>query len=417
MEIVLQATILAVVLGMAGGLYPAWRASKLMPIEAIRHEGGAASGGARRLPVGGMAAQSLWQRTTRTVLTVTAIALTVGTIIALEAILRGAAASIQDLGFASEAQIMIRQADIADTSLSAIDERTGDAIAAMPGIESVSGMVMSAVVLPEETSFLILFGYSPRELAIRRFEVVEGQPIDGNHQIMLGRVMSEALGKGVGETLEVGGSRYRITGIYESGVSWEEMGGVMTLRDAQNFAGRPRKVTMYQVKVEDPAEAAALVEQINTRFPDAHAALTGDFAEQMPDFETADVMIGTISFLAIAVGGLVVLNTMLMAVLERTREVGVLRALGWRRRKVLGLILREGILIGLLGGVTGIIFAVLLTFLITLVPLIGNAYDPIWGGDIFIRAIGIALFLGLLGGLYPAYRATRMQPVEALRYE
>ena len=415
-SLIIQAAIVALFLGMAGGLYPAWRASRLMPIEAIRHEGGS-SGGVRRLPVGGLALQSLWQRTTRTLLTVSAIGLTVGTIMALEAVLRGAAASITDIGIESDSQIIIRQADIADTSLSAIDERIGDGIAALPGVEAVSGMVMSAVLLPEDGSFLILFGYSPRELAINRFEVVEGEPITGNHQIMLGRVMSDAMGKSVGETIEVAGSRYRVTGIYESGVSWEEMGGVMTLRDAQNFAGRPRKVTMYQVKVDDPSEAAELVDEINTRFPEAHAALTGEFADQMPDFETADVMINTISFLAIAVGGLVVLNTMLMAVLERTREVGVLRALGWRRRQVLGLILREGVLIGLIGGIVGIVFAFTLSALIQMAPLVGDAYDVIWGADIFIRAIFIALFLGLLGGLYPAYRATRMQPVEALRYE
>ena len=416
-SLVSQAAIVALLLGMAGGLYPAWRAARLMPIEAIRYEGGTAGGGVRRLPIGGMAFQSLWQRTTRTLLTVSAIGLTVGTIMALEAVMRGAAASISDIGFGSQAQIMVRQADIADTSLSAIDERVGDGIAALPDVEAVSGMIMSAVMLPEEGSFLILFGYSPRELAIRRFEVVEGRPINGNHQIMLGRIMSDALGKAVGETIEVGGSRFRVTGIYESGVSWEEMGGVMTLRDAQTFAGRPRKVTMYQIKVHDPPEAAAVVEEINSRFPEAHAALTGEFAEQMPDFETADVMINTISIMAIAVGGLVVLNTMLMAVLERTREIGVLRALGWRRRQVLGLILREGVLIGLLGGIAGIVFAFTLSALINLAPLIGDAYDAIWGADIFIRAVGIALVLGLLGGLYPAYRATRMQPVEALRYE
>lgn len=416
-SLVSQAVIVALVLGMAGGLYPAWRAARLMPIEAIRYEGGTAGGRARRLPFGGMAFQSLWQRVTRTLLTVSAIGLTVGTIMALEAVLRGAAASISDLGFGSQAQIMVRQANIADTSLSAIDERVGDGIAALPEVDTVSGMIMSAVMLPEEGSFLILFGYSPRELAIKKFAVVEGRPISGNHQIMLGRIMSDALGKSVGETIEVGGSRFRVTGIYESDVSWEEMGGVMTLRDAQNFAGRPRKVTMYQVKVHDPPEAAAVVEEINSRFPEAHAALTGEFAEQMPDFETADVMINTISFMAIAVGGLVVLNTMLMAVLERTREIGVLRALGWRRRQVLGLILREGLLIGLLGGIAGIVFAFTLSALINMAPLVGDAYDAIWGADIFARAIGIAIFLGLLGGLYPAYRATRMQPVEALRYE
>ena len=131
----------------------------------------------------------------------------------------------------------------------------------------------------------------------------------------------------------------------------------------------------------------------------------------------ATVMINTISVLAIAVGGLGVLNTMLMAVMERTRELGILRALGWPARAVLGLILREAVLIGLLGGVAGSLVAFALTALMRAAPMVGEAFDPRWEWDVFVRAFAVAMLLGVAGGLYPAYRATRLQPVEALRYE
>jgi putative ABC transport system permease protein len=124
-----------------------------------------------------------------------------------------------------------------------------------------------------------------------------------------------------------------------------------------------------------------------------------------------------LSFLTILVGGVGVLNTMLMAVHERTREIGVLRAVGWRRRKVLGMILKESVLLAMLGGAAGIIFAVFLVWSLNLIPLMGGLLAPSWQWDVFARAILVALLLGLIGGLYPAYRATRMQPVEALRYE
>jgi ABC-type antimicrobial peptide transport system permease subunit len=414
--LILEALSVALVLGMLGGAYPAWRASRLPPVEALRYEGGSL-GGVRRLPIGGMAFQSLWQRSARTLLTLGAIGLTVGAIMALEAVVRGTMASMTEMGLGGGAEIMVRQADIADTSLSAIDKRIGDSLAALPQVESVSGMIMTVAIMPDSGGFFIVMGYSPSEYSIRRFTLVEGKRISGNHQLMIGRIMAEAMQKDVGDTLEISGVRFRITGIYESGGGWEEMGGVVSLRDGQALAGRPRKVTLYEVSVRDPSQADLLVEDINARFPEVHSALTGEFADQMPDLKNAEVMINTISVLAIAVGGLGVLNTMLMAVMERTRELGILRALGWPARAVLGLILREAVLIGLLGGVAGTLVAFALTALMRAAPMVGEAFDPRWEWDVFVRAFAVAMLLGVAGGLYPAYRATRLQPVEALRYE
>ena len=278
-------------------------------------------------------------------------------------------------------------------------------------------MVINAVMLPETGGFMILLGYAPHEHAIQRFNITDGQQLTSNHQIILGRVVAEANQKQVGETMDVSGQRFKIVGIFESGVGWEDMSAVITLRDAQAFAGRPRKVSMLMVDLADPRETTALVEEINQRFPQVHAAAGGEFVEQMPDMENADGMLNGISFLALIVGGLGVLNTMLMSILERTREIGVLRALGWGRREILGMILREASLLGLLGGAASVLIGILLAYLLTIAPLVGDALRPEWTLGVFIRAITIAVLLGLFGGLLPAYRATRMQPVEALRYE
>jgi len=413
--ILFQAFATVLVLGLIGGLYPAWRASRLQPVEALRYEGGTSGSGAHRFPVGGMAVQSLWQRSTRTLLTLGVIGITVGGIVALEAIIGGV--SDMMMALSGDAEIMVRQDGIADTSLSALDERIGDKIAVLPGVAHVSGLGFTGTILPDSGTIFILFGYAPNEYGIQQFNVVEGEPLTNNRQILLGRMMSNALHKSVGDTVEVGGSRFREVGIYESGATWEEMGGVISLRDAQSYMGRPRKVTMYMVKVDDPSRAPGIVERINAELPDAHANLSGDFVEQMPDMQAMDAMMGAISFLAIAVGGIGVLNTMLMSVLERTREIGVLRALGWRRRRVLGMIINESLLLGLIGGVVGILVAFGLTFLFSLIPMFGSMLSAQWDLIIFARALTVALLLGVLGGLYPAYRATRLQPVEALRYE
>jgi len=412
-----QAVITVVIMGLAAGLYPAYRASQLQPIEALRYEGGSGSGGVKRLPVGGMAVQSLWQRTTRTLLTFTVIALTVGSIIAMDALVDGAFNQFNNMAAVADAEIVVRQADIADTSLSAVDERAGDRIAALPEVQYVNGMAFTAVAMPESGGFFVIMGYAPRENAIRKFKLTDGQVLTNNHQIMLGRMTADAMNKKVGDSINISGTRFRIVGIYETGVSWEEMGGVITLRDAQTFMQRPRKVTLYTVKVKDPRQAQAVADHINATVSGVNAALSADFTSSMPEAEATDAMISGISLLAIVVGGMGVMNTMLMSVLERTREIGVLRAVGWRRKAVLGIILQESFILSISGGLGGILVALLLGLLLKAIPMFGEALSPAWGAASFVRAIFIALTLGLVGGLYPALRATRMQPIEALRYE
>lgn len=414
LALLVQAFIVVFTLGLVGGLYPAYRASRLQPVEALRYEGGSLGKDTSRLPVGGMATQNLWRRKARTFLTLAVIGITVGAIMALNALLIGSLDLLTD--FAGGAEIVVRQAEAADTSVAFLDERIGDRIAALPGVRAVSGVIFSAILSEEQGMFIIL-GYNPREPAIRDFNVVEGEPIRTNRQIMVGRQMADAENIHVGDTITVGQRRYHVTGIYEHSVAVYEMGGVMTLRDAQTFTGRQRKVTFFMVDLHDPGQARAIAEQINALDPEVHASLAGEFASEMPDMQNTIAMSDGIALLAVVVGGVGVMNTMLMAVLERTREIGTLRALGWRRRAILSLILRESLVLGLVGGVAAVGVALGLWKLAETIPTYGAALRFTWNVEVFARSLIMALALGLVGGLYPAFRATRMQPVEALRYE
>jgi putative ABC transport system permease protein len=272
-------------------------------------------------------------------------------------------------------------------------------------------------MMSEETGVFIIQGYAPREEAILSFNIVEGERINSSRQMMIGRQIAQARNLGVGDTIALSGRRYHIVGIYEHSVAVFEMGGVLSLRDAQSFTAHPRKVTFFSISLHDPVQAEEVVEKINAQFSEVHASLSGTFASESPNIQSAELLSNGISILAVLVGGVGMMNTMLMAVLERTREIGILRALGWRQRAVLSLIMRESLALGLLGGLAGIALSICLVALIQSIAFHDDSIKMIWTMENVIRALGVASLLALVGGFYPALRATRLQPVEALHYE
>jgi len=416
-----RAIVTVATLGLVGGAYPAWWASRLIPLEALRYEGG---GGAhipsllRLLP--GMTVRNLWRRRTRTVLTLLGIGVGIAAIVALGGITRGMVDVLTSTMTSAQTDLVAIEADVSDTSYSAIDERVGARIAALPGVEAVSGVIIT-VASTEDNPLLIIFGYHPRQFAIRHFHIVEGEPLTTRHQAIVGRRAAETMGLKVGDTLRILESTFRVVGIFETGISYEDAAVVIDLREAQALAGKPHQVTWYAIKLRDAFKKTAQVEatrdDLNARFPEIDCSISSEFVENMPDMKTMNEMVGQISFLAVFIGAVGMLNTMLMSVLERTREIGVLRALGWRRRQVLGMILREALALGVVGGVCGISLGVGLAWGLMQIPLMQGLLRARYGPDLFAQAMAVALLAGVVGGLYPAWRATRMRPVEALRYE
>jgi ABC-type antimicrobial peptide transport system permease subunit len=416
--LLVQGMSVALVLGVVGGLYPAWRAAGLSPVEALRYDTGAGDGNepswARLF---GMTFRNLWRRRTRSLLTIGGIAIGVGLIASLGAITEGMVQGMTALVSQGGAELMAAQAGVADMSFSVIEERVGRAIAAMPEVQDVSGIIWG-FSSSREVPFLFIFGLDPNGRAIRHFRVVEGQPLHGRGEVMLGRPAAEALHKRVDDVISLPGGTFRITGIYETGIGYEEGGGVMALPDAQAAFQKPRQVSMYQIKVRDPDQVEAVRAQIEARFgKDVSVSKAATFIESRADIQNTKAMLGAIFALAILVGGVVVTNTMVMAVLERTREVGTLRALGWRQTRVLWMILSESLLLSLIAAGLGLLAGVGLTQALQSIPGWGSFLTAVYTPQVIGQAVGISLFLGAAGGLYPAWYASRLSPVEALRYE
>ena len=419
-DIFLQAIGLSVGLGAISGLYPAWRASRLTPAEAMRAATNAATPPRRLAAIGRLlgsaALRNLWRRPTRTVITLSGLGLGVGFTVALMGMALGVETTFTNLMSAGESDLLVEEKGVADASLSVIAERTADRIRAHPQVKSVSRMVFGLTTAPGLPMFMI-YGLDPREAKINDYRIREGRRMQREGEIILGRLAANSLEKTVGEKIRVSGMRLTIVGIYENGSAFEDTGATMLLRDAQRLFDKPRQVSFLGIAVHDRERADEVARLLEQQFPDLMISTTTTFTERMQDFRNMEVMLDTLIGLTMLVGGIVMMNAMLMSVFERTQEIGVLRALGWRRRRVMRMVLIEALGLSLLSGVAGVGIGVGLNRLLGLIPLFGALLEPIYTGTMFVKIGVLVLALGVLGGIYPAWRAAGLRPIEALRYE
>jgi ABC-type antimicrobial peptide transport system permease subunit len=235
--------------------------------------------------------------------------------------------------------------------------------------------------------------------------------------MILGRPAADVLKVHIGDTVRLSEMGFRLVGLFETGVSWEEGGAVIPIRDGQTILGKPRQVSLYGIKVKDPSQVETIRAQIKASIPEVNAALSSETNEIMPEMQNTYAMVWAISGLAIIVGGIGMMNTMIMSVFERTREIGTLRALGWRRRRVLAMVLKESLALSLIGVVIGVVLAWLMGLAMQQIPMWGTMLAVVITPGLLMQTLIIALVLGAVGGLYPAWRAGNLSPVEALRYE
>jgi len=369
-----------------------------------------------------MILKNLFRRKGRTILTLVGIAIGVAAIVALGAMAEGMRAGYTAMAQGSQADLVLTQKGAMDITMGGVEETVADQLRAWPEVADVDGMLMGNVQA-EKSPYFFIFGYDPGGFAIAHFRTVEGQGLAEargvrGKPLILGRGAAQSMGKEVGDTLRVTGGTFRIVGIYETGDAFEEGGAVIPLKEAQVLLLQPRRVSMLYIRLRDPAGADRLRARVERHFPDLILSTTAEFADRQQMIKVMEGFAWGIAVLAVIIGGVGMTNTLFMSVFERTREIGLLRALGWRRGRVLRLILSESLALCLLGGLVGIGLGVVAAFLLrgSLAFFMG-AQGVQFSPQLFARALVTVAVMGLVGGTYPAWRATRMRPVEALRYE
>ncbi|MBI5305025.1 MAG: ABC transporter permease [Chloroflexi bacterium] len=418
--LIAQGMVTALFLGVVGGLYPAWRAAGLQPVEAVRYEGAGSSaktktGNSFLGNIGGIAFRNVFRQRTRTVLTALAIGVGVGLAVTLGGMAEGLMGQLGAIGSQS-GELTITEAKASDMSLAAIDDKVGRWAAGLSPVQYVSGTLIGVTSMPG-TPYFLVWELDPTSYAIRHYAITEGERMRLPREMIIGKVAAKNLKKKIGDAVTISGNSFRIVGIYETGVGYEDGAGVIALQEAQRIFKKPNQVSFYFVKLRDPGHAEVVSQQIEARWSEVSVSKSTEYAEKTNDMQSFRAMSNALSFVAILIGGVGIMNAMLMSVFERTREIGTLRALGWRRRRVVGMIVRESLLLSFLSGFAGIAFGVGLGTLLTLEPTMGVMLKGDYSPALLAQAMGVALVLGAVGAMYPAWRAANLSPIEALRYE
>jgi putative ABC transport system permease protein len=322
-----------------------------------------------------------------------------------------------------------------DETSSSIDAQTAREIANLPGIATASdgqplcsSEFVTILTKPRRnnggTTNLIVRGLSPMSRMLRPdFRIIEGRDLKpGVNEAITSRSMANRFENlELGEALEINKVDFRIVGIFEAGGSAAESEVWTDLRDLTTSQRQPGAISVVNLRAEDEASRVSLVDRIRDD-EQFQLKVVGEpeYFEQQKSASIAIKFVGLVIAGFLTVGAMfAAANTMYSAVASRGREIGTLRAIGFRRRNVLMSFLFESLLICLLGGLLGCLatlpFNGLSTGTANWATFSEITFSFRFGPSVLLRGMCLALAMGLLGGLFPAVRAVRLQITDALR--
>ncbi|TAK35168.1 MAG: ABC transporter permease [Chloroflexota bacterium] len=256
----------------------------------------------------------------------------------------------------------------------------------------------------------------PDEMVMRKWWRWSGEPPTGSDQVVIGSEVARKLGRDVGDQLQINGRSYRVAAVLETAGSAEDTAVYGDLGEMQVLLGKPGRISLIEVSAwcaSCPIDTLAL--EISLKLPNARVSAVRQSIvakEQFLSFLTQFAL--GLSVLVLLIGGVVMLMAMMASVSERVREIGVFRAVGFRQRHVMQLVLTEVLMISTASGVAGFVVGTLATKIIGR-QLSDVSFDVGWDPLLGLGATLLALVVGGLGGVYPAWRAANLDPVAALR--
>lgn len=350
----------------------------------------------------------------RTLLTASGVAIGVAMIVALLSLSAGIERSASGLIHLGGSDLGLFQGGVGELTASSLPQSLGARVREQPDVADAAPIAVATGALPGVNSFLV-FGVEPGSFVMRRLVFVAGRRPAGAHETALGDGAARQLGLHAGGLLALQSGVFRIAGIYHAGVPFEDQGAVLALPVVERILGRPGAATTIAVSLRSGADPARVGRALERSF-NGTVAISQPGQVARVDTNTLLIRKAAVVFVALAllIGGIAVMNTMLMAVFERQRDFALLLAIGWPRRLVGALVLREGVLLSLVGALAGLglgagAMAVLVHVLSASTLVVPHL--TLWT---LARAVLVALAMGAVGSLYPAWRVTRLRPAEAL---
>ncbi len=237
-----------------------------------------------------------------------------------------------------------------------------------------------------------------------------------NEEIILGSQVASLLGISVGDTIDLSGKQFKVATVLKPTGASEDKAIIAELSESQKILNKEGKISMVEIAAFcQGCPISEMTLQIAEKFPNGKVtAMKQAVMSKMQSIELFKSFSLGVSILVVFIGSLLVLVTMMGSVNERTREIGIFRAIGFRRGHVMQIILLEALLLGIIGGIIGFVLGNMVAYGIIPIVMKGGAFAGI-NSSLGIISILMAVGLSLLASLYPAYKASNMDPSEALR--